>query len=304
MDPAAHDPPQRGPCSPPCRRRGRPALQDERRPGHPRAPPERALLAGHAVRPEPHLQRRPRPSPSSGPPTTSAASPRSRPSSPDLQDLQATETNQKEINDDHVTCLPRRQLPEEGRVARDGHQVLGCHGDRPRPRRRRANQVRRRPVATPDPPRRTGRDRLPRVGGRLRGGPRPRREGARGPRRQQRARRCGARGGPGRQPDPRVHRPVGLPPRGDLGPEPRALVLRAGAGHLRLRHRCSRAWGTCCCSCRTSRRGTSSSPGSASGCRTRSSSRAGSTPASTTATRATTRWRSGSARPGSLASTT
>ena len=55
--PAAHGAPQRCSCSAPRRRRRRPPLQAERCPGHPRALPQRAVLARHAVGAEPHLQR-------------------------------------------------------------------------------------------------------------------------------------------------------------------------------------------------------------------------------------------------------
>ena len=44
-DPAPDGSPQRRSRRPPRGRRGRPALQDERRPGHPRAVPQRAVLA-------------------------------------------------------------------------------------------------------------------------------------------------------------------------------------------------------------------------------------------------------------------
>ena len=262
--------------------------------------PQRALLARHAVGPEPHLQRLRGHLRGVG-----HQRPRRRALGPAR--LRLTTRNPPGART-MITSLAYLGInsPEDGRVAGDGHPLLGRHGHRPRPRRLGPAQVRRRAVAHPDPPGRAGRDGLPRLGRRLRGGPRQRRRRSSptsaSPASAATTTLAAERGG---QPDPRLHRPVGLPPRGDLGPAPPcAGSFLPEPADLGLRHRPAGPGSRAAAHAGHRGRARVLHQARASGCPTRSSCPAGSTRGSTTATRGTTRSRSASARPGWPGSTT
>ena len=82
--------------------------------------------------------------------------------------------------------------------------------------------------------------------GRPRGGPRHGRREARRRRRHRRAwfARAGRR--PQRRPHPHLHRPVGLPARGDLGPAPLPLDVPSRPARAPASSPATRAWATCC----------------------------------------------------------